>query len=400
MPTYHIHGTTVKLYVWDPHQSPSKVEVSQIASTPLDAAYGRDVEPLKEEYFQGHEGVEFLGSDMPFFLVQAGKDLFFNRRQNSGVAELSSPPDEQSRELQASSNEVDDDDSTLSSMSSSMFADLFPPETEQNSSPNIGLDESNLRTATSQLTYTVSTKNNKKKKYRGWVNLKPKMESQDIVSKPITTATPMKCNIELSKTSFLKSLCTSDQQDLCVNIFYNGQLAHSRVLRQNTACSFTAEEKEQPFAGRRIDTNLEVPWVILPMTEYDTIVASSAQVSSSFEERWNNVNELLLQEAGHWGHAGKFEMFRAPVGEYLEELSKRPMPESMKGKDTVACKAGIIDVSNKRSVPKFSALTQLMAGRYCCRKINHSYSVEQSYQTAAKAPRRYLWQRSKEICRP
>jgi hypothetical protein len=83
MPTYHVHSTTIKLYVWDPLQPP-KVTKNQETPYASDVACRHDVEPLKEEYFEGQEGVDFLGSSMPFFLINAGRDLFFKTLQTSG----------------------------------------------------------------------------------------------------------------------------------------------------------------------------------------------------------------------------------------------------------------------------------------------------------------------------
>lgn len=39
-------------------------------------AAGYTAEEIREEYFEGQEGVDFIGSCMPFFLVHAGADLF------------------------------------------------------------------------------------------------------------------------------------------------------------------------------------------------------------------------------------------------------------------------------------------------------------------------------------
>jgi hypothetical protein len=158
----------------------------------------------------------------------------------------------------------------------------------------------------------------------------------------------------------MKSIYTNNAHDICVNIFYNGEFAYSKVLRSRTASSYTAEEKEKHFCGRRVDTNLEVPWVVLPATQDDASTAGTPRGCSSFEDRWNMVNQLLLTEADEWGRTGKYDMFRAPVGEYLEELSKKPVPESMKKQGTMGHKAGIIDVSNRAHFKVYCTDT-----RYC-----------------------------------
>jgi hypothetical protein len=145
----------------------------------------------------------------------------------------------------------------------------------------------------------------------------------------------------------VKAIYANNPRDLSINIFYNGEFVSSRVIRSSTAGSYTAEEKSQHFCGRRIDTYFEVPFVVLPATKDAVFIADKPLEGSSFEDRWNEINQLLLAEADEWGRTGKYEMFRAPVGEYLEELSKRPIPESMKNRGTVGNKAGIIDVSKK-----------------------------------------------------
>jgi len=143
----------------------------------------------------------------------------------------------------------------------------------------------------------------------------------------------------------MKSINTNDDQDICISIFFNGQFTCSRVVRSRTALSFAAERMVQPFGGRRVDSNLEVPWVILPLTQDETSASENLQENSSFADRWDKVNQLLLQEADQWGRTGKYGMFRSPVGEYLAELAKRDIPETMETRGTVSSKAGIIDVS-------------------------------------------------------
>ncbi|KAE9375529.1 hypothetical protein N431DRAFT_463611 [Stipitochalara longipes BDJ] len=346
MPTYHIYDTSVKLYVWDPHQTPRRAieeKTNNNAVFPIDPAYGRDIEPLKEEYFDGHEGIDFLGSDMPFFLCRSGEDLFYKARKDSanmtelsvdqGLKEQSSVEEEskgsdklRSRKVRPSADDRYDDDeghSTLSSISSSMLAESSPLE----------IAARTLRNA------TLRTGGNDEGNHR-----KPKSEPQAVVSKPITTTTPIMVHVELSKKSFMKSIITNDHQDICVSIFLNGQFTCSRVVRSRTAISFAAERMVQPFGGRRVDTNLEVPWVILPLTQDDTSVSDNVKESSSFADRWDKINQLLLQEADQWGWTGKYDIFRTPVGGYLAELSKRGVPESMKNSGTAGSKAGIIDV--------------------------------------------------------
>jgi hypothetical protein len=149
MPTYGIHDTTVKLYVWDPHQPAEQVG----RTTPIDPACGRAGEPLKEEYFNGQEGVDFLGYDIPFFLVNAGRELFFETPQASSA--ITDVELVQGEEVQSHADESDDDaGSFLSTISSSMLADLSPQRFEESTTQNNAFGGSSLSTATLQLTCT------------------------------------------------------------------------------------------------------------------------------------------------------------------------------------------------------------------------------------------------------
>lgn len=307
--------------------------------TPLittDPAFGRAVESLEEEYFDGQSGLDFLGSDMPFYLVHAGKDLF------SKTEEVCEPVTEtvlDQGQVQSPAEDVDDDcDSTLSSVSSSRFANLSPVDTRKSATL---INTSGEFVLICSICCDFGIDSAEKQRVWGW--LKPKCEREEIVPKPITSATPLKIQVELSRKSHLRSLCTNLRLDLCVSIFVNGDFQNSRVLRIGTRT-----EENQTFGGRRIDTYLEAPWVVLPMSEIDASLPDKPHhARSSFEGRWGEVNQLLLKEADQWGRTGKYDMFRNPVGEYLAELSKKQVPESMKNKDRRTCKAGIIDVSNR-----------------------------------------------------
>jgi len=90
MPTYFALGTRISLRVWDPKQAneqplDGQFDHAKVKGPPrykllhnVDPAAGYMVETLKEEYYEGHGGVHFLGigCDMPFYLVRAGSDLF------------------------------------------------------------------------------------------------------------------------------------------------------------------------------------------------------------------------------------------------------------------------------------------------------------------------------------
>jgi hypothetical protein len=134
-------------------------------------------------------------------------------------------------------------------------------------------------------------------------------------------------------------------QDICINIFYNGELTHSRILVHKDALGSHGTDGRVDFSGRRIHRDLEVPWAILQVEKNAPIT------DSSFEERWNEVNQMLSTEAEEWGRAGKTKLFRSPMGEYLEAMSKLPMPEGARKWNERGGRAGIIDVRCQLSEP-------------------------------------------------
>lgn len=141
----------------------------------------------------------------------------------------------------------------------------------------------------------------------------------------------------------MKSVHTGTDQDVSVNIFYNGEFVSSSVYSHQRV--FGQATRKKQFCGRRIDTLSEAPWILLPKIQEGILGLGGVAQGSSFEGNWNRVNQLLLEEADEWGRTGKYNMFRAPVGEYLEEISKKSVPESMRNQGTKGAAAGIIDVS-------------------------------------------------------
>lgn len=132
-------------------------------------------------------------------------------------------------------------------------------------------------------------------------------------------------------------------------MWYNGELAQSRILKQSILYAANSKWGLEYYGGRRVDTNLESPWAILLPDEMLSN-SNDSTPSSSFETRWNAINDLLLTEADEWGRHGKH---RSVVGEYLEALSKMPTPTKGWDHDKLSGKAGIIDIviTVGRSVP-------------------------------------------------
>jgi hypothetical protein len=62
--------------------------VNEVQGNSDDPAWPWKVTRLNEEYFKGHEGLDFLGMDMPFYLIHARGDLYSERTSLPGRAAL------------------------------------------------------------------------------------------------------------------------------------------------------------------------------------------------------------------------------------------------------------------------------------------------------------------------
>ena len=99
MPRYYALDTAIKLSIWDPQAcsglkfdndrgsgtsnasvatSSTKHKILPRRNKIAEAgpATGYIVDDLKEEYFKGNEGLDFVAPGMPFYLVKAGRELF------------------------------------------------------------------------------------------------------------------------------------------------------------------------------------------------------------------------------------------------------------------------------------------------------------------------------------
>lgn len=165
------------------------------------------------------------------------------------------------------------------------------------------------------------------------------------MSKPITSPKPMKLQVDLSSKSFMHSLITNTPEDVCISVFYNGEFVSSRLFRWNTFNSGQKSEGGHPIvSGRRIGSTAELPWIIKPMSQ-DVPTTFVSPTLSAAEATWRKINHNLLVEANEWGREGKFGMFRNPVGEYLECLSKLPLPKKAWPLGGEGQSIGVIDVS-------------------------------------------------------
>ncbi len=236
----------------------------------------------------------------------------------------------------------------------------------------------------------------------------------EALPKPITTPKPLKIRIDCTNKSFFRSLVNKQPEDICANIFYNGEFVFSKVLRSKT-CRSAHEDGHPEISGRRVGVGLEVPWIILPIdTEREMhnkekekytgdatpslAVAPNCAAPNAFKEltveeaaklpdeerggymkalfaslkdsvsnsplsppinrgiskarsRWDEINQSLLVEADQWGRDGSYDMFRTAVGEYLVELSKVPFPQNGRLPSANGLNIGVMDVSNSLHFP-------------------------------------------------
>ena len=164
MPTYHALNTSVRLCYWTQtatnsatasrhHETPLRYgadtpdrrfdsplpnKTLPLASgkkrgekePPPDPATGHGVITLTEDFFEHHEGLDFLGN-APFYLVRAGKDIFksLHTPLNPAVGAMSTVGarlQEAAATRQISNTSMTSKCSTLSSIDSSMFQDRSP----------------------------------------------------------------------------------------------------------------------------------------------------------------------------------------------------------------------------------------------------------------------------------
>ncbi|KAL2071320.1 hypothetical protein VTL71DRAFT_12555 [Oculimacula yallundae] len=358
MPTYGPLGTTVSLYTWETgagEESSGQGESGQTRRV--------EVERVREDKFN-KQGLDFLGpSSVPFFLVNAGQDLFSPASASSSDSDTVTPIDSATKTKRANTTPpqvnaipaatllllespptIDlmesDQDTTLSSLNSSLF-EPSPRAKEESSSDEAAEDGgAGPGPVNPDNNYSRPTKNSNKPQS----SFKPLGLGNKAMSKPITRPKPLKLQIDLSNKSFMPSLITNLPEDICFSVFYNGEFMYSKVFRWSTYNSGQKSESGHPtVSGRRIGTSVEVPWVIKPMSQNEPSSHVSPSVSTA-ETTWGKISQSLLAEADEWGREGKFDMFRNPVGEYLEYLSKLPIPKKASPLRAPGLNIGVMDV--------------------------------------------------------
>ena len=370
MPTYGPLRTTVSLYMWE-------ADACQDISGLGDASSGCEVERIKEDSFD-NTSLDFLGpGSVPYYLVNAGQDLFspapapahdvaitpankvgcVGPTTTPGSVEYAGPVIRSpSRSPPTNESTEPDHDSSLSSLDSSMF-ETSPQGVGSGSIVGVATGSSasliilipkflanNPNTAD-----PLSSTKKMPSQYRRL--FAPPILVKKAIRKPITSPKALKLQIDLSKESFMHSIVTNNPEDICISVLYNGEFVYSRVFRWNTFNSGQKTEGGHPaISGRRVGTTVEVPWIINPMSQNAPADFVSHSMTAA-EARWAKINQNLLREADEWGRDGKFDMFRNPLGEYLEALSKTSMPKKAWPLGDGGLNIGVIDVSTSRQMP-------------------------------------------------
>ncbi|KAH8601691.1 hypothetical protein B0O99DRAFT_198695 [Bisporella sp. PMI_857] len=318
MPMYNALGTAVKLRAWDPakpwsnYTSENRGEMLQeetfelrlarlrsLARQPIQTgpAKGCIYEDLREEAFGDSAQLRFFDDTMPFFLVKVGRDLLLPR------------PHQSLPRSQVHDGSPDSGD--LSGMPTSLLSGGSSPVSAQ-----------------------LSAK------------MKHKILDPNEFIKPITKPTPIQVVVDLSPKSLMPSLVSFKPQDICVTIYLNGELTQCRLIRPRNNATLIRkdgfDESQHQYSGRRVDTGVELPWAINPVSLPVTVGEETRGTKyASLEERWFAVNSLLSQEIELWENYGSPP---SPMRSYLENLSKLSVPESKCRHDELGAKAGIIDV--------------------------------------------------------
>ncbi|KAJ5054271.1 uncharacterized protein L3040_000550 [Drepanopeziza brunnea f. sp. 'multigermtubi'] len=238
---------------------------------------GYKVVRIREERFDGGRGVDFLGSSTaPFYLVNAGQNLFYgegtvnsggdgcdpsgvdgkkrprastNRKSIRGLEDPGLPPGEDSPPRQTPKQGPDTDlDSNLSSISSSQF-------TEDDLASDLEGPGDNRE----EETVTPS------KREQNSIRPAPPNIIDNSIIKPIQIPKPIKIHIDFSRNSSFNP-STRSRQDVCVNVFVNGEFVYSKLFRAQSLRG--SRENAYPkiaIGGRRVSKTLEVPWIVLPI---------------------------------------------------------------------------------------------------------------------------------------
>lgn len=140
-------------------------------------------------------------------------------------------------------------------------------------------------------------------------------------------------------------------QDVKTDVYVNGELTGSTTAparRAADAKSKAAEESRRPlFSGKRVHRMAERAMVLVPPEQNaDGSLRLRNRSKASLagpQERWNQINAALLEEANMMGLDNRGE--RPPVGAYLASVAALPMPSTLGNfQKAGGPKFGVIDV--------------------------------------------------------
>ncbi|KAF2155282.1 hypothetical protein K461DRAFT_110930 [Myriangium duriaei CBS 260.36] len=148
--------------------------------------------------------------------------------------------------------------------------------------------------------------------------------------------------VDLTKCSALRQTGEKKNQDIKIEIFYNGELTACRFLagmRNSDTWSSTAHV--QVFSGRRISKQHERPWIL---ASCGSIVLRDEQATGNgVESVWNHVSKALIEEVACRGMNRYGEL--SPVGDYLKSLASHKPPRLRCEPSSIYTRSpGIIDV--------------------------------------------------------
>lgn len=369
MPKYHAFDTSVSLCVWDPESTASSASSQRHlaydtnsavpASDPMstsknktissrksfDPANGDMITKLAEDWFDEYEGMQIIGTSlpMPFYLVRAGKDIFKTEQ-----AEATST----SRSELTTNGRADD---TTAEAANEYDRVSFGTPSSALSLPSISplickagycnAPDASHATSCASEPSGVNSSNAMQKSAACGGTCAPIVTNAPLST--ILAPKPFKVMVNLSKRSFMPSWGYESEkpQDICINIYLNGEFVHSRYVPERVCREKAIMFKmDQHYAGRRVDACLEVPFVIVPPAQNtDGSLRGGNKSQETAADRWNKINTALLADAECWGEDENGT--QTVMRQYLETLSAVEMPTGMESLQRSGGKRmGVIDV--------------------------------------------------------
>jgi hypothetical protein len=318
--------------------------------------------------------LHFIGpnSEVPFFLMHAGEDnskppgeetvveralrklkLNENRPRKPLVPSFSTmstltslDPDEVFSEPEHDEEDVAGDSTPRASRAPSMTPSQFALELEKRrSSPVKGHRlPAGISSLPAALPDASTVPTNQHSLRHG-----PAIQAQD----PTLTPQALGLSFSFSDKSFLRSFDKQDTlQDVKIDVYVNGDFTESTTVpaRQvvENKSKVTRGAISQIITGKRIHHMVERAWVLVPPHQNaDGSMRPRNRSRASLagpEERWNQVNAAILDEADKLGFNNRGE--RSPVGAYLASLAALPMPAAVEEfQKAGGPKFGVIDIA-------------------------------------------------------